>query len=290
MRPLVAEIGPEPAGPGLAGPGASTGTGVSSACSTAPARTCRASASSSGRSSAADWPTQSASVERSQVDARRGRRSRSGDTAAGGRRTWRPAHGRAAPAVARPRRSAASGVGACVIASQAAAGEARTNMADAPELPRHVVQHLGDVLAEPAQRAAAGRAGQRIGAVLHRPRAADGPAADGARASAVRVLRRARVGRGVAGCAEVGASASSPPASARAGRPRRASRSDDRPNCMRRSRASCSRSLSISSAGRRARQPAPARWRAARRRHRAGMARSSTTTASIARQPSCRAE
>ena len=49
----------------------------------------------------------------------------------------------------------------------AAAGELRPDMPDHAEPARQVVQHLGHVLAEAAQRAAAGRAGMRLGAVLH---------------------------------------------------------------------------------------------------------------------------
>ena len=62
---LVAGIGPEPGGLGLPVPGASMLTGVSSAKIASAESTCRPMASASGSSSAVDFPTQSASVERS---------------------------------------------------------------------------------------------------------------------------------------------------------------------------------------------------------------------------------
>ena len=67
-RPLVADIGPartgpQPAGLGLAGTGANTGTGVSSTCSVSDAITSAASASTSGFSAAAVAPTQPDRVE-----------------------------------------------------------------------------------------------------------------------------------------------------------------------------------------------------------------------------------
>ena len=63
--PLVANDNPEPSGFGLSQPGASTGTVVSSACSAAPARTCRPIISARGASRNSAFPTQSASVARS---------------------------------------------------------------------------------------------------------------------------------------------------------------------------------------------------------------------------------
>jgi hypothetical protein len=78
----------------LPAPGASTGTSVSSACTRAPDMKCRSTASTSGRSSAADCrPSRPAST--AQARSRRAHRSRYADTAADGRHIWRPAHARA---------------------------------------------------------------------------------------------------------------------------------------------------------------------------------------------------
>ena len=63
--PVVAHIGPEPSGLGLAVPGASTGTGVSSAYNFVAARTCFRTASTNGLSNSLVAPTHPASVERS---------------------------------------------------------------------------------------------------------------------------------------------------------------------------------------------------------------------------------
>ena len=49
----------------------------------------------------------------------------------------------------------------------AAAGELRPHVADDAKRPRHVVQHLGHVLAQVAESAAAGSAGLRLGTVPH---------------------------------------------------------------------------------------------------------------------------
>jgi hypothetical protein len=64
---VIANIDPESSGLGRTLAGAqvhNTGTGVSSACSLEPCRTCRATASTSGLSSPEVCPTHSASVER----------------------------------------------------------------------------------------------------------------------------------------------------------------------------------------------------------------------------------
>ena len=66
-RPLIANIGPQPAGLGLAGAWRQTGTGVSSTCKVSLARTSAARASTSGFSAAAVAPTQPDRVEVSRL-------------------------------------------------------------------------------------------------------------------------------------------------------------------------------------------------------------------------------
>jgi hypothetical protein len=109
---------------------------------------------------------------------RHGRRSRSGDTAANDRRTWRPewatrmgdqnvgeqAGGRAS-AADRQRRYRRLG-----DRLAGAAGEFRPHVADHAERRRPVVQHLGDVFAEFAELAAAARAGASCRMHHHRAR------------------------------------------------------------------------------------------------------------------------
>ena len=247
-RPVIAHVDPQPPGLGLA-----------RARDRAPAPACR-------RRAPCRRPARSGPAGRPAAPAARrpGRPSRPASSGRGRRLRGRRCRlcrysGRwsqylatstcaSSPGPARPRSIGRLGAGAWKIACAAHAGELGPHMADDLEARRHVVQLLGDVLADLAQLAAAGGAGagwparraarRRLGAMHLRARAA------GARAACARsAARLARLRLGAAARRRPASSSSASAAMQRASA-RHRSCSLELPNCSRARRASCSLSLS----------------------------------------------
>ena len=136
------------------------------------------------------------------------------------------------------------------MASHARAGKLRPHVTNDLEVPRHVIQHLGDVLAQPGHAATTVRAdaGAIVGRLMHDLLAWQ---MIGQRL-ALRLVARATVGAGRSAASARAVSSAAPVSNSSSWNSScsiwRLIRSDERPNCMRRNLAIWNRSFSISSA------------------------------------------
>ena len=162
-RSVVAHVHPQ-----------SAGLGAARAPDQAPSPACRRrapfrrparsgpSAATSGSSSCSLWSTQPAMVEAVDDDAVARVDAAQAVTVGCGRSTWTPSRGPAVQAPATPRAIGRLGAAAWKIASHAHAGQLGPHMPDHLEARRHVLELLGDVLADQAQTAAARGAAARL--------------------------------------------------------------------------------------------------------------------------------